>query len=118
MCGGWAGAGRRRDHARRALGRCERRIGQRPGRERINERRTRACHPAMQPLLTAPVPAFLRQHAARERRGPAPPDLLRRVTIRVRLFAAFSLMCVLLGALGAVAWWAASTQNRAFNLFV
>jgi methyl-accepting chemotaxis protein len=44
--------------------------------------------------------------------------LLRRITIRSRLFVAFALMCVLLGALGAVAWWANAMQNQAFNLFV
>ena len=76
----------------------------------------------MQPLLISfadddVAPAFL-EAAPRRRRLRAPTDLLRLATIRARLFATFSLMCVLMAVLGAVAWWATATENKAFNLFV
>ena len=76
----------------------------------------------MQPLLIAyadgdATPNF-RETSHRRPRLRAPTDLLRLATIRTRLFATFSLMCVLMGMLGAAAWWATATENRAFNLFV
>ena len=76
----------------------------------------------MQPLLISfadddVAPAFL-EAAPRRRRLRAPTDLLRLATIRARLFATFSLMCVLMAVLGAAAWWATATENKALNLFV